>query len=225
MDRGLADRVEEGPWESEDIPPEDVLYMRIPRTSESIRSLARDGMSVADIARRLGIRYQHAYKVLKDSNMLPAPRPGNGVAAKAPSRTSTALKPPLTVEALVRGGFEFSARWTLTDAGDLTMDRPLPKAAGVYAFAKEGIAVYVGVATMGLAKRLYFYANPGPRQRTSQRLNRMIRSELRTLPYIDIYTAMPPDLEWNGLPVNGNAGLELGLIKKFALPWNMRSAG
>lgn len=33
--------------------------------SEKVRELARDGVSIADIARRLGIRYQHAYNVLK----------------------------------------------------------------------------------------------------------------------------------------------------------------
>ncbi|MGJ0452355.1 MAG: DUF6884 domain-containing protein [Methylocystis sp.] len=33
--------------------------------SESIRALAREGLAVAEIARRLGIRYQHAYNVLK----------------------------------------------------------------------------------------------------------------------------------------------------------------
>jgi hypothetical protein len=45
------------------------------------------------------------------------------------------------------------------------------------------------------------------------------------VPFIDIYTAGPSDLEWNGLPVHASAGLELGLIKKYALPWNMRNAG
>jgi hypothetical protein len=33
--------------------------------SENIRALAREGLAVAEIARRLGIRYQHAYNVLK----------------------------------------------------------------------------------------------------------------------------------------------------------------
>ena len=179
--------------------------------SEDIRSLGREGMSVADIARRLGIRYQRAYGVLKTANMLPTSRPA----------IAAAPKPPLSVDALVRGGFELSARWILSAEGEPTIDRPLPQAAGVYAFAKEGVIVYVGVATIGLAKRLYFYAHPGPTQPTNQRLNRIIRSELRSLPSIDIYTATPPDLEWNGLPVHGSAGLELGLIKKFALPWNM----
>jgi hypothetical protein len=38
--------------------------------SENIRALAREGLAVAEIARRLGIRYQHAYNVLKTQ---PAP--------------------------------------------------------------------------------------------------------------------------------------------------------
>ncbi|MDH0370009.1 hypothetical protein [Brucella anthropi] len=32
--------------------------------SEDIRALAREGLATAEIARRLGIRYQHAYNVL-----------------------------------------------------------------------------------------------------------------------------------------------------------------
>ncbi len=34
-------------------------------TSARIRALAPEGMATAEIARQLGIRYQHAYKVLK----------------------------------------------------------------------------------------------------------------------------------------------------------------
>jgi hypothetical protein len=44
------------------------------------------------------------------------------------------------------------------------------------------------------------------------------------VPHIEVYTAVPPNLEWNGLPVHGSAGLELGLIRKYSLPWNVRSA-
>jgi hypothetical protein len=105
------------------------------------------------------------------------------------------------------------------------LNGPVPKEIGVYAFAKGEHVLYVGVATMGLAKRLYFYAKPGITQRTSQRLNEIIKTELQTVSHIDIYTARPPDFEWNGLPVHGSAGLELGLIKKYDLPWNVRSAG
>jgi hypothetical protein len=101
----------------------------------------------------------------------------------------------------------------------------LPKEVWVYAFARGEGVQYVGVATMGLAKRIYFYGRPGVTQRTSLRVNALIREALVTGSSIDIYIALPPDLEWNGLPVHGSAGLELGLIKKFRLPWNMWSAG
>ncbi len=43
-------------------------------------------------------------------------------------------------------------------------------------------------------------------------------------PTVELY-AVPHDHDWNGLPVHGAPGIELGLIKKFKLPWNMRSAG
>ena len=35
--------------------------------SDDVRALAREGLGAAEIARRLGIRYQHAYNVLKQS--------------------------------------------------------------------------------------------------------------------------------------------------------------
>ena len=41
--------------------------------SENIRVLAREGLATVEIARRLGIRYQHAYNVLKAGATLPAP--------------------------------------------------------------------------------------------------------------------------------------------------------
>ena len=194
--------------------------------SENIRALGRDGLNTAEIARRLGIRYQHAYNVLKaDGALLTGSTVGSLPVSDESRSASTSSKPRLLVEELVRGGFAFSSRWIMSEAGNLSLDRSLPKAIGVYAFARDGVALYVGVATMGLAKRLYFYMKPGATQRTSQRLNGIIMIELQQAPFIDIYTALPPDLEWNGLPIHGSAGLELGLIKKFALPWNMRSAG
>ncbi len=189
--------------------------------SEDIRALAREELATAEIARRLGIRYQHAYNVLKAGKAFPAP--SNRVSEAGPPPPQE--KPPLPVDTLIAGGFTFSGRWILSATNALVLDQPLPKGVGVYAFVKDGFALYVGVATMGLAKRLYFYGKPGVSQRTSLRLNGIIKNELLTTPAIDIYVAEPPDLEWNGLPVHGSAGLELGLIKKFALPWNMRSAG
>lgn len=186
--------------------------------SEDIRALADQGLGVAEIARRLSIRYQHAYNVLKRSGSLPPRRTAEKPVAESAGLARIGPKPPLSVDELVVGGFAFTARWILTDAGEIALDRPVANAIGVYAFAMDGFVAYVGVATMGFARRLRFYAKPGSTQRTSRRLNHLIKTELVTRRYLDIYTAVPGDLEWNGLPVHGSAGLELGLIRKHALP-------
>lgn len=131
-------------------------------------------------------------------------------------------RPALTRDRLAASGFSLSARWRLDAAGNLEADTRLPAAAGVYAFVRGDVAVYIGVATMGLRKRLYFYAKPGITQRTSLRLNGVLKEELRNGASIEIFTACPPNLEWNGLPVSGVAGLEIGLIDTFHLSWNIR---
>jgi len=82
------------------------------------------------------------------------------------------------VDVLLERGFSLSARWMLSGDGDLVLDQPVSNAVGVYAFARGDIVVYVGVATMGVSKRLYFYGRPGISQRTSQRLNATIKQEL-----------------------------------------------
>lgn len=132
-------------------------------------------------------------------------------------------RPTLNAEQLLGSGFKLCAQWRLTARRTLETDHPLPPEKGVYAFVGRGVALYVGVASMGLRKRLYFYAKPGVTQRTSQRLNAILIDELTKGESIEIYAATPPDLEWNGLPVSGVAGLEIGLIERFHLPWNIRS--
>jgi hypothetical protein len=193
------------------------LAMNSASISENIRQLAKEGLSVAEIAERLGIRYQHAYGVVKANDGV-QPR-------KSVARPPLQPKPILTADFLIQSGFDLSAYWTLTPNNELVLDRPVSRSVGVYAFAIEGIVHYVGVATMGLSKRLYFYGKPGATQLTSLRLNSTIKNALAAVLAVEIYTAEPPDLEWNGLPIHGSAGLELGLIKKFDLPWNKRSSG
>lgn len=197
-------------------------------TSDQIRALGRQGLAVAEIARRIGVRYQHAYNVLKASGLLPAARSnvaprtaGAAEASEAAVTVPSRSKPALTVERLTESGFQHSATWVISE-DRLALDRPMPSQRGVYAFTKDRAALYVGLATMGLAKRLYFYGKPGATQRTSQRLSGLIKAELLTLQFIDIYTVCPPNLAWNGLPVCGDAGLEAGLIEAFWLPWNIR---
>jgi hypothetical protein len=192
--------------------------------SADIRLLARQGLSVTEIAQILGVRYQHPYNVLKRASAPLTKGTSGSNEFETSARALVAAKPPLTVEELVASGFELSCRWVLLDTSELKLDRSPPKASGVYAFAKKGAVLYVGVGTQGLAKRLSAYAKPGPSQSTNRRLNEKLRSELKSLPFIEIYTATPADVDWNGLPVSVSSGLEHGLITKYALPWNKQNA-
>jgi len=185
--------------------------------SEQIRQLATEGLSCSDIAKRVGISYQFAYNVLSKSAS------GIPKTARVP-KAAPAPKPTLMAETLLNAGFVHASRWMLDPDGYLKVDAPLSKEIGVYAFVMDGVVVYVGVATGGLKGRLYGYQRPGIGQQTNLRLNDVIKTELAKTPNIDILVAMPGDMEWNGLPVHGAAGLELGIIKKYALPWNVRSA-
>jgi hypothetical protein len=76
--------------------------------SEKIRELARDGFSTADIARQLGIRYQHAYNILKaDRARIISPETVSAV-SRSPADRVAAIdrisvpndtgRPPLVVE-------------------------------------------------------------------------------------------------------------------------------
>lgn len=188
--------------------------------SEDIRRLAKSGIARAEIARQLGIRYQHVYNVLKRAGLL-----GTTSVRTTSAIRSVVQKPRLTDDMLLRSGFKRIATWEINSSGCIALDTRLPSEQGVYAFSLDGTVQYVGVATMGLAKRLYFYGKPGISQRTSVRLNGIIKELIERQKTVEVLIATPPDLEWNGLPVHGCAGLELGLIKAFDLPWNHRSSG
>lgn len=201
--------------------------------ADRTRGLADGTLTIADIAAEVGIRYQHAYHVLHRSGMLDRVKintrvlsPGKSSLPRVPRAPRIVIaKPELCAEVLLRAGFRRVSGWRIDEANALVLTEPLPREVGVYAFVKAGRAMYVGVATMGLAKRIYFYGKPGVSQRTSLRLNATIREELESQSEIDIFIAQPEDMTWNGLPVHGSAGLELGLIKAYSLPWNMRSSG
>ena len=188
-----------------------------PSKSAHIRALASRGMPAADIARAVGVRYQHARKVLLDADLLPAraSRP-----TKVGRISAAKEKPALSAELLLESGFSRAGEW-YEDGGVLMFRGDLPKGPGVYAFAGETNICYVGVATMGLAKRLYFYRKPGISQTTSLRVRAALLEHLKAS-RMDVLVAEAGATHWNGLPVDLNAGLELGIIKNFSLPWNKR---
>lgn len=133
-------------------------------------------------------------------------------------------KPKLTTERLVQGGFEEVGCWELNSASDLAHSINLPRSGGVYAFVIDGQAQYVGLASKSLRQRLGFYRKPGVSQRTNLRLNEVIRGHLAKGTVVQIFTAQPPDHEWNGFSIKGAEGLEAGLIAEFDLSWNVRGA-
>ena len=182
--------------------------------SDHIRKLHGEGCSTSKIAAELGIRYQHAYNVIKRANMRPIGATSNMGRSHS--------KPGLDEAKLLESGFRLLGGWMLDDDGNLALSVPVPTDPGVYAFIVDESVLYVGVATIGLRNRFYSYKRPGVSQRTSLRLNKAIKSLLRNSKTVEILIASPGREDWNGLPVNSAAGLELGLIQHFDLPWNQR---
>ncbi|MEO1964509.1 GIY-YIG nuclease family protein [Hyphomonas sp.] len=186
--------------------------------ADQIRELFRQGLDRSAIAKKLGIRYQHANHVLRRSGLItPRPRKKSPTVVQAP-------KPALTEELLLNSGFQRLAHWQAIEPQGIALSADLPRTPGTYAFVVDGIVQYVGVAKMGLSKRIYFYGNPGATQKTSLRLNSIISELARKQVVVGVLVAQPPDLSWNGLPIHGAAGLEIGLIKSFDLPWNIQGA-
>ena len=191
--------------------------VRSPATSHVQREAWREaGYDAFLLAGTRKVRFVRAAKGVRSVPI------GRASAAAPIPPPAVVVKPALTAQALAAGGFEVSSRWILTADSTLGLERPLPRSPGVYAFAMRGLVVYVGIASSGLARRLAFYIRPGSTQRKSQRVGARLAAELATVGSIDILTASPPNSVWNGWPINASAGLEVGLIANFDVPWNMR---
>jgi excinuclease UvrABC nuclease subunit len=111
--------------------------------------------------------------------------------------------------------------WRLAN-GKIELDSRAPAKPGVYAFVLDGVVVYVGVTQNGLRTRINQYRQGHSGQRTSARVNGLIRQALEAGQRVAAMIAIPPALEWKGLPVDGSAGLEVGLIELIQPVWNMR---
>lgn len=184
--------------------------------SDQIRELAKTGMSTADIARQLSIRYQLAYNVLSRSGMQPSRR------ETMPKQIIS--KPRLTISYLLERSFQFHGKWGLNEEGELVIAGNVPHEPGCYAFAQSTRVQYVGLASSGLAKRFRSYRKPGKTQNTSIRVNALIKSVLSQGDDVDILCCTPKPFTWRGLPVHLPAGIELGLLRAFDVPWNLRSS-
>lgn len=188
-----------------DIKKAQSLTSNLSTKSDKIRTLADAGYSRSDIAKFLEIRYQHVRNVLTKSSLV-----------------DSISSEPFFIDILSGSGFEPLGEWVLDKSGKLSLSSEAPKKPAVYAFVINKIVMYVGVSSQNLSQRFYFYIRPGPRQKTSQRLNEIITSLLQMGRSVEIFYACPEDSSWNSLPVDTVTGLESGLIKRYKPEWNKR---
>lgn len=186
--------------------------------ADKIRALDAAGYSRADIARHLGIRYQHVRNTLV-----------RGAPAKSSAKPNTKSRPIITpdpqpIEKLTSAGFTLLGECVLEDPQSFSYRVKAPTDPGVYAFAVNGFTTYVGLTRHGLRTRLghYVYGHKG--QKTSSRVKGLILTALNAGNKVEVLIAQPPKLTWNGLPVDGASGLETGLIRMLQPEWNLQGS-
>jgi hypothetical protein len=192
-------------------------------TADKIRALANANYERTEISKILGIRYQHVRHVMVRSGMLGGLR-----------RDAEAEREPVEVDAtpapredtswtvLTDAGFQYIGEWTQDPESLLRLDAKAPSAPGVYAFVVDDTVVYVGLTLNGLKTRFDQYRRGHKRQRTSFRINGRIAETLRAGKKVKVLVATPEPSEWQELPVNTAAGLEVGLIEMIRPSWNIR---
>lgn len=189
---------------------------------QAVNSICRNLMAEGLLDRVAGVKGKLVNRLRTDPPSSGAVSAHNATTKTEVEIAPKAKRPPLHTGVLLKAGFQQHGSWRSDSEGRPRLEGSIPSDKGVYAFALNEITLYVGVAGMGLKKRLYFYEKPGARQTTNIRINDLIRMSLAEDEIVSIYTAIPPDFEWGGLTISGRAGLEVGLIESFYLPWNVR---
>jgi len=191
-------------------------------TADKIRALAKAEYSRSEIAKHLGIRYQHVRNVLVaaniDSSRVTLTPP------MLPPVPSPEVTGPASLELLLDSGFQLVGEWQTDPDGGIWLDGKAPHEPGVYALVADRTIVYVGVSLASLRGRMGHYRCGHERQRTSARVNKLIQTTLATGGRVEVLVATPSASEWNGLPVVTAAGLEAGLIQLLRPAWNKRGA-
>jgi hypothetical protein len=191
-------------------------------TSAKIRALANADYDRTEISQHLGIVYQHVRKVLLDAGIT------NGLRRKVPSASESvvidaaqAATEDKSYDVLLRGGFQIVGEWTQDPGGSIGLNARVPAESGVYAFVIDDSVMYVGLTNGSLKACLDQYRRGHEGQRTRSRVKKLIAKTLSEGQRVKVMAATPEPLEWRGLPVNGAAGLEAGLIRMFRPAWNI----
>jgi len=129
-----------------------------------------------------------------------------------------------SLQKLISLGFEQVGRW-FWDGDDLNFELTQHQSERdiLYAFVVDGEVKYIGKSVLTLHKRIYFYKNCGPSQRTNIRVRDKLRARLKNGSQILIYAfvqKMP--LMYQDIPINLAAGLEDNLIGSIKPEWNIR---
>jgi hypothetical protein len=141
------------------------------------------------------------------------------VAATPAPRADTAS------EVLLNRGFQLVGEWSLKSEGVIKLEAiaSLMKT-GVYAFAADGIIVYIGLSNSSFGTTFDQYRRGDESQRTRARVNKLIARALSQGQNVKVLVATPEPVEWQELPVNTAAGLEAGLIEMIRPAWNIVGA-
>lgn len=199
-----------------------VVVEGLETTSDKIRALLREGYLRTETAKYLDIRYQHVRKVAIDAGIEDGLQ--RGVVVLPKSKPAPKVPDDVAVDVLIDGGFTLLGTWIASENG-IGLSTPAPRDPGVYAFVIDSLIKYVGVTKSGFHRRMYNYQRPGPTQSTSIRINQIIAQHVGAGTVVEVYIAVPPALEWNGLPIHSAAGLEAGLIEMIQPPWNKQGVG
>jgi hypothetical protein len=191
-------------------------------TSDKIRALAEAGYLRTEISKALDIRYQHVRKVLLDAGIAGGlTRPVELERSDDVVEVDPEEREQVSSSALLNAGFISLGEWKIVE-GKIRLEKRAPRTAGVYAFIVDGIVSYVGVTHSGLQTRMDQYRHGPSGQKTSSRVNGLIAKALNEGKKVETLVAEPHSSEWNGLPVDGVAGLEVGLIEMIQPTWNVR---
>jgi len=97
------------------------------------------------------------------------------------------------------------------DIGNFRVSASAPVESGVYAFTVDDVVLYIGLAQRGVRTRMGHYRQGHKRQKTSSRIKALIAENLEKGKRVKVLVALPGGaLDWNGLPINIAAGLEVG---------------
>lgn len=129
-----------------------------------------------------------------------------------------------SLKKLVSLGFEKAGRW-FWEGDDLNFEltQHAKETDILYAFVVDREVKYIGKSIQTLYKRIYFYKNCGPSQRTNIRVRDKIRKCLQQGSQVLIYAFVQKfPLMYQDIPINIAAGIEDNLISHIKPEWNLR---